>query len=186
MCYQYQVSLYVPSSLKLRPQPRSWHSLAHCSPAVSRCFRRDHRAWRYRARWNSPAEEIWVAPRRQSFDAAAGDRDARTSRLSIQGTRDFNHSCSGRMCNKPRWHTAEADAMSPSSLWNSFNELSCLVWSGAGKTKWPPRALTRGGLSSPWSLNTPPDMLLTWLGVRMLFCMLTHSPRDSKWNIYGW
>ncbi len=49
---------------------------------------------------------------------------------AVQGTWDFSHNCSGRMCSKPRWHTAEADAMSPSSLWNSFKrtELPSLKW----------------------------------------------------------
>ncbi len=49
---------------------------------------------------------------------------------AVQGTRVFSHSCSGHMCNKPRWHTAEADAMSPSSLWNFFRwtELPSLKW----------------------------------------------------------
>ncbi len=61
------------------------------------------------------------------------------------------------MCNKPRWHTAEADAMSPSSLWNSSNEQSCLLWNGVGKTKWPPRALARGGLSFLGSLCKLPN-----------------------------
>ncbi len=76
---------------------------------------------------------------------------------AVQGTRDFSH-FSGRMCNKPRWHTAEADAMSPSSLKISSDEQSCLLWNGAGKTKWPPRVLARGGLSFPGSPCKLPDM----------------------------
>ncbi len=39
-----------------------------------------HNARRYQAQGNSPAEEIWVAPRPQSFDAAAGNRDSQTAR----------------------------------------------------------------------------------------------------------
>ncbi len=67
---------------------------------------------------------------------------------AVHGTRDFSHCCSWRMCNKPRWHPAEAVTMSPSSIWKSFNwtELLCLKW-----PKWLPRVLTRGGLSSPRS-----------------------------------
>ncbi len=105
---------------------------------------------------------------------------------AVHGTRDSSHSCSGRMCENPRWHTAESTALSPSSLWKSFNwpELPCL--NGAGKTKWPPhdlargglssprnltrgelsspRNLARGGLSSPRNLNILPDMVWTDLG----------------------
>ncbi len=49
---------------------------------------------------------------------------------AVQGTQYFSHNCSGRMCSKPRWHTAEADAMSPSSLWNSckWTEMPSLKW----------------------------------------------------------
>ncbi len=49
-------------------------ALLHCTPAVSRCIRRDHHARRYRAQMNSPAEEIWVAS-----ELRCG-RDAQTSR----------------------------------------------------------------------------------------------------------
>ncbi len=65
--------------------------------AMRASVRRDHHMQRYRAQGNSPAEEIWVALWRQSFDAAAGPEvDA------VHGTRDFSHRCSGRMCKKPR------------------------------------------------------------------------------------
>ncbi len=75
------------------------------------------------AQGNSPAEEIWVAS-----ELRCG-RDVQTSRSPRRPqTRDFSHSCSGRICNNPRWHTAESAALSPSSLWKSFNwtELPCL------------------------------------------------------------
>ncbi len=82
---------------------------------------------------------------------------------AVHGTQDFSYSCSGRMCNNPRWHTAESATLSLSSLWKSFNwtELPCL--NGAGKTKWSPRDLARGGLSSPrdlmrGGLSSPRDL----------------------------
>ncbi len=61
------------------------------------------------------------------------------------------------------------------------NEQSCLLWNGVGKTKWPPRALARGGLSFLGSPCKLPNTEWTDSGARMLFRLFTHSPRDSRW-----
>ncbi len=169
--------------LRFWPQPRNRHALAHCSPAASRCIHHDHDTWRYQAQGNSLAEEIWVAPQPQSFDATAGDRDAQTVR-GPHRPRDlrFSHNCSRRMCSKPKCHTAEADAMRPSSLWNSFKrtELPSLKWRREDKIA-AERYWKRRARISTESKHTP-ICVIDWLWTKMLFCMLTHSPRDSKWR----
>ncbi len=115
----------------------------------------------------------------QSFDVAAMRKHP-----EVHGTRDFSHSCSGRMCNNPRCNTAESATLSPSSLWNTFNwtELPCLK--RRREDNWSRLDLARGGLSSPRDLmrvrlSSPRDLARG--GGENALCMLTHSRRDSKW-----
>ncbi len=103
---------------------------------------------------------------------------------AVQGTRDFSHSCSGRMCNNPRWHTAEAwhhDSQQPLK----FLQMNRAALPEMGREREDKMAAARSherrALISMESKHIP-RYVMDWLGARMLFCMLTHSPRDYKWR----
>ncbi len=122
--------VYVPPDLRLWPLPRSWHPLAHRSPASVEAL-----LWPPRVRSTNPRG----TPRLKKFGlrhgARASMRRGWTAILNVprvhavQGTRVFSHSCVVA-CVITRWHTAEADAMSSSSLWNSFK------WTSLPSLKW--------------------------------------------------
>ncbi len=98
-------------------------------------------------------------PRRQSFDAAAGDHDTQMSR-------------SPRSDDSPDDILPKLTPWVPAASEISSNEQSCLLWNGAGKTKWPPRVPARGRLSFPRSLSKLPDMLWTDSGRECSFACL--------------
>ncbi len=75
----------MPPALRFQLQSRSWHSLAHYSPAVSRCIRRDHLG-------SSGASGL-----RQSFDVAAMRKHEGEGRAALVTERGGKSSLCKRM-----------------------------------------------------------------------------------------
>ncbi len=114
MCHWLWDSSYSPeASIPSHTTPQPW---VDASVVIIRRDSTEHRG-------NPRLKRSWL---RQSFDVAAMRKHPEVH--AVHGTRDFSHSCSGRMCNNPRCNTAESATLSPSSLWNTFNwtELPCL------------------------------------------------------------
>ncbi len=117
--------------LRFWPQPRNRHALAHCSPAASRCIHHDHDTWRYQAQGNSLAEEIWVAPQPQSFDATAETAMLRRSEVhTVQGIWDSAITAAGACVVSQNVIPLKPMPWDPAASEIPSREQSCPVWNG--------------------------------------------------------